>query len=347
MMKPGVKRVISTANDFDVTGLGIVGYYLKLYAVEQIIAEEDKSKELTEIATNLLDAIESYKGSVLSSEDEGATALKVLLHDENKAKMYVLNLAMQVYNNKLKQISSGPWDINLRRSLWCCIDLFQCVLHLWIKQLSDKEQASINKSIKYCKIYVTKLMKGEIGGTADSGSAKTLDVSDFTDAKHAYSDEQEDVTKDEEKSASEGEEIKEEEEEEEEEEEVREQVKEEKIQDDQDDDTELYEMMNKLKAIKPDDSPSRSLISLPNPPSDREETMETEQIVEIPDFVDSDNEIKPAYSKENLHEIMEKSTKIEQVQKHSRYAISALNYEDIKTAKNELVKALELLNSIK
>ena len=53
-----------------------------------------------------------------------------------------------------------------------------------------------------------------------------------------------------------------------------------------------------------------------------------------------------SYTKDELTKIMDRASKIEQIQKLAKYAISALNYEDLPTAKDELTKALDLLNSI-
>ena len=55
---------------------------------------------------------------------------------------------------------------------------------------------------------------------------------------------------------------------------------------------------------------------------------------------------KPTYTKNDLANMMDKADKIEKIQRFAKYAISALNYEDISTARDELTKALELLNTM-
>lgn len=52
-------------------------------------------------------------------------------------------------------------------------------------------------------------------------------------------------------------------------------------------------------------------------------------------------------TKENIGLIIDKSEHITIIQKHAKFAISALNYEDLDTAETELVKGLELLRSLK
>ncbi|CAH2352927.1 hypothetical protein CLIB1423_08S04302 [[Candida] railenensis] len=50
---------------------------------------------------------------------------------------------------------------------------------------------------------------------------------------------------------------------------------------------------------------------------------------------------------EDINEIIDKAELIAKVQKHAKFAISALNYEDIKTAEKELLEGLELIRNIK
>lgn len=52
-------------------------------------------------------------------------------------------------------------------------------------------------------------------------------------------------------------------------------------------------------------------------------------------------------TKENLQTILNTGEKITKVQKHAKFAISALNYEDIETAEKELLQGLEVLRLIK
>ncbi|KAK6463732.1 Vta1 like-domain-containing protein [Scheffersomyces coipomensis] len=49
----------------------------------------------------------------------------------------------------------------------------------------------------------------------------------------------------------------------------------------------------------------------------------------------------------NVHAILDKTESITKIQKHAKFAISALNYEDIVTAEKELNEGLELLKKLK
>lgn len=52
-------------------------------------------------------------------------------------------------------------------------------------------------------------------------------------------------------------------------------------------------------------------------------------------------------TKENVSLMVDKADQITKIQKHAKFAISALNYEDIETAERELLQGLELLRAVK
>lgn len=52
-------------------------------------------------------------------------------------------------------------------------------------------------------------------------------------------------------------------------------------------------------------------------------------------------------TKESLADIIDTTEQIAQIQKHAKFAISALNYEDLETAQKELTRSLEILNLVK
>ncbi|CAI4636349.1 BAQ_1a_G0036570.mRNA.1.CDS.1 [Saccharomyces cerevisiae] len=330
-MASNAARVVATAKDFDKVGLGIIGYYLQLYAVELILSEEDRSQEMTALATELLDTIEAFKKEIggeseAEDSDKSLHVMNTLIHDQEKAKIYMLNFTMSLYNEKLKQLKDGPWDVMLKRSLWCCIDLFSCILHLWKENISETSTNSLQKRIKYCKIYLSKLAKGEIG----SSDEKTLDYADFADDSEETKDE------------------------------------------DVDHQTSDLENNNndKVEGLVPKDQTTsyEPVDEVPEFIDDADSVNEEEQTVDKnEDAITKDEQqvvkkevdltrpsapSEPAaaehksYTKDELTKIMDRASKIEQIQKLAKYAISALNYEDLPTAKDELTKALDLLNSI-
>lgn len=52
-------------------------------------------------------------------------------------------------------------------------------------------------------------------------------------------------------------------------------------------------------------------------------------------------------TKENVSSMVSKADQITKIQKHAKFAISALNYEDLDTAERELLQGLELLRAVK
>lgn len=338
-----VNRLVSTSGDFDLTGLQIIGYYLRLYAIELLLSEQERSAELTELATELLTTVESYRDSVKSTDaSELGNPVYGLVHDQEKANMYLSNFALSLYNGKLKQVQEGPWDYTLQRGLWCCIDLFSCISHLW-----GDEDGSVKRRLKYCKVYLSKLVKGELGPGKESEqeseqepeqeSEQEVSRLESPGAKLDYQDFLDDEP----------------------EETVSEMVSRLKAAADEEDTEEEHEQ----EEIEEDEQSAD--ISLPLAPDNVPETRSVVAGVgaATPDFIDSDeaedettNEAVPEptvapvvekrdrYTKEQLHTMLERSAEIEKVQKMAKYAISALNYEDVATAKDELTKALEVLD---
>ncbi|CCE62137.1 hypothetical protein TPHA_0B04680 [Tetrapisispora phaffii CBS 4417] len=175
MLSPkDISRIHITAHDFDKAGLNILGYYLKLYIIEQVLNESERTKEATKLVTDLLDYIEAFKNEIETEKDEELAALKLLISDQNKAMAYTLKFTMTLYNSKLLQLKDGPWNNDLKRGLWCCIDLFNCILHLWGDKITDKEP--VRKCTKLCKIYLSKLAKGEIGASANDKLDNAIDM---------------------------------------------------------------------------------------------------------------------------------------------------------------------------
>lgn len=363
-----INRLITTSRDFDASGLDVISYYLRFYAVEEILCDESRPGEITELATELLNSVEEYKNSVeAGNEDDKNNATYILIHDQEKAKVYLSNFAMSLYNGKLQQVQKGPWDVNLRRGLWCCIDLFSCIIHLW-----DDPDGSYKKRIKYCKLYLSKLAKGQLGENMTKSEQPDPAVSKVSDTElnnyvekvnHDLSDSTEDQRS-------------------------REGVEEPEstpVQLDYNDfmeqedalapsDDEISNMLDRLRAKEEEEEKLNSnyeeergedaSFALPEVPVQLPSEATPK---EIPQFLDSEDEydmeqesdkenakveekkeVTPpkAHTRKELNDMMDTASKIEKIQRMAKYAISALNYEDIATAKDELTNALEVLNSI-
>lgn len=85
------------------------------------------------------------------------------------------------------------------------------------------------------------------------------------------------------------------------------------------------------------------------PPEPTEECEEEKSTPKPASRTGSTNNVKhhKPITKENLKTILDTGEQITQAQKHAKFAISALNYEDIETAEKELLQGLEVLRLIK
>lgn len=402
-----ITRVLQTARDFDSVGLVIISYYLRLYVVEEILSEKDRPEGLTHIASELLDAIEQFKTSVVditgsngadNTEDINNDALRKLINDQEKAKIYCLNFTMNLYNQKLEQVSHGPWDPDLKRGLWCCIDLFESILHLW--DFDTVAEESIRKRIKFCKLYLSKLAKGQLGNDKEIKGNQLKDE-EITNGQE-FQPNEDDINNVINDSLAETKE---------EEEQINKELKgsnnlqslttsnstgEEdgrdgneldhkgsepdfiEVKDDTPKDEDIQALINRLKEEGEDeeeDDDDEGKIDLHKEEEDEEEEEVYDEAEELnfelptaptnistqqtPEFIDSDNgdlkehkQDEPTspshhqYSQQELLEMMDQSAKIEKIQKLAKYAISALNYEDTVTAKDQLTEALNLLNTM-
>ncbi|AQZ14066.1 VTA1 (YLR181C) [Zygosaccharomyces parabailii] len=327
-----VTRLVATAGDMDISGLAAVGYYLRLYAVELILGELQRPKEQTELATELLNQVEEYKGIVDAAKDEDPAAY-TLLHDQGKAKTYVLNFAMSLYNEKLLQLQKGPWDQALRRGLWCCLDLFNCAGKLW-----DMEEI-VKDRIKYCKIYLTRIAKEK------SPPGATLPDAPSEEPEVAI-----DILKDAEKSK-----------------ELKELDYADFIMDTQTTDDEIDNMLKKLKASDaaqeegepeflddesnelPQNKLTDHIAKENNAVADNTLHREGNKVhtpPSLPIVAPAPPSVSIPATTVDLQSIMDRSAAFEQVQRRAKYAISALNYEDVATARQELTAALSLLEKL-
>ncbi|KAG0664361.1 hypothetical protein C6P45_000637 [Maudiozyma exigua] len=348
-----LKREIRRAEEFDTAGLGIISYYLRLYIVEILLSRDERTSEETEIASQILDMIENFKKSIneLPDDTREKETLLTLVTDDAKAKTYVTNFAMTLYNQQLTRIQSGPWDQDLIGALWCCIDLFNCILHLWSRR-DTKTTEALEKRIKYCKVYISKIIKGEIGqGKEDDEQLEQTEGGE----------ELEEQTQEPDEDKGEATENKYEN--------IGITTESETVQDNELDNTSNNEQANDTDNEQNKDTDNASLVSHKSGTTtdsvtnlqdditkmnlnDTEPAREESASLNEPEFIDSDNEVsvppnqQTRYSTCELTGMMDRSDRIEKAQKCAKYAISALNYEDIATARDELTKAMDLLNTL-
>lgn len=350
-------RVLKLAREL--AGLPVISYYLKLYAAEIILDEKERDEDATQTVVSILDEVEEFRNS---ADDEGT---KLLLHDKEKALAFAMNLAMSIYNGILVQIQNQQVDSEIRKGLWCCIDLFQCCKHLWGDSMDEVVRKQCDKRIKYAKYYLMKLKKGELGSSPEvlpegmQESSPSVPLEDMPDPsgfplvpgeiKDRYT-EPKATTPD----LTDGNQPEEEGDmptfvDDEEEAPTFQEEPEEPEELEQPEDPEETAFQKEPSVPleptpEPTPEPSPKVASKATP----KETPEPEPAPEpTPEPLPRVKATPPAPSKiSTLKEIMSREEIVHKAQKSAKYAISALNYDDIATAKKELKAALQALEEL-
>ncbi|QEU60252.1 Vta1 [Kluyveromyces lactis] len=301
------KRVLKLSKELST--LPVISYYLKLYAAELILNEKERDGEATELVMSLLDDVESFKNEV---NDEGT---KVLLNEKDKALAFVLNLAMSIYNGILVQIQDDRINDDIGKGLWCCIDLFQCCKHIWADSMDAVVKEQCDKRIKHSKYYLMKLKRGQLQSEkkpqqTTSEPTNSNPLSEVEDEIPNFVEDLEDQP-------------------------LFEEPKDSQIAQQHDPSPYLGvdESVEKLKQLK--------------------STLPTKESPEVPIKLTTPEPIKlespkPAVRHDvaTLKEIMSREHRIQKAQRSAKYAISALNYDDIVTAKAELQQAFKLIEDL-
>ncbi|SCU95694.1 LAFA_0G01684g1_1 [Lachancea sp. 'fantastica'] len=354
-----VKRSLRLCGDFEYA-MPVIAYYLKLYVVEELLGLAERDEEVIENATKLLNEIEEFKQG---AEDE---AVLQLLKDQHKAMVYCLNFALSLYNEQLAKIQANNLGNDLSRALWCCVDLLTAILALWGGKEATKDEVSqCQKRIKMCKLLLSKLARGELGANVVGSLSPEVNQ----EPPHSkmpqndvqpLDDEEEEIEEEENESDVDPEKVEEFIASLERESALTEDPQKKMVSDDAKADTtqesketdDLIRKMRELDAepVSPEDS-SEPELQLPQAPT---------HIGQPPVFLDDENidpveeAVQPTivtqkpihYNPDDLKSMWNREDQIAAIQKTARFAISALNYEDLKTAKLELTKALQQLEEI-
>ncbi|SCU99052.1 LAME_0G01640g1_1 [Lachancea meyersii CBS 8951] len=367
-----VKRCLRLCGDFEYA-MPVIAYYLKLYVVEEFLGLQERNEEVIANATRLLDDIEQFKQSV---QDE---AEQHLLKDQQKAKVYCMNFTLSLYNEQLSKVQNKLIAGDLARALWCCIDLFSAILALWGKtEATADEVTQCQKRIKVCKLFLSKLARGELGSETVEKSQepeyKPEQVVCPQDSDMGLSStEQNDVEVTDDEDDDDGDEAIEQTSQPESQPEVDPVEVESFLKSLEQDPALAQEIEDKNPSSDNDNGEDdngtqhlkdteelirkmRELGSEPAPPStDSEPELQLPQapteIGRLPDFEEAAQPTidiqKPVHFKpDDLKAMWNREDQIAVIQKAARFAISALNYEDLKTAKRELTKALQQLEEL-
>ncbi|KAG7811924.1 hypothetical protein KL921_002190 [Ogataea angusta] len=306
-----------------------IAYLCKLYAAELILDNQlhQTSKEIEQYALQLLDEIEQEKAAIKESSSKSFE----IINDPASSFKLVWGFATAIFDRSFKEIANHTATKKTVENFKAALDFYQ-VLNLWPEQLKDKRQ-QLDKYQKYAKFHATRILKAIKNGE---------DPNDY-------------VTPEEEREVAGWDDA-----------------------DSQKPESPSLALPNPPSEINsPEKSPKDTPVetsppALPSAPDSLEDSLnlpaapaiikeEPNKLglpktpAKVPDLPAPKPEpkpepksqpktpAKPALSKEDIQQMMQTDEIIAQAQKRARFAISALNYEDIETAIKELQLALELL----
>ncbi|CCH43377.1 Vacuolar protein sorting-associated protein [Wickerhamomyces ciferrii] len=323
----------------------IISYFCKLYTVEQILNQglHQTNEKISTFALYLLDSIETFKND--SSND-----VLDIINDKETSQIYIINFSDKIFNNSLNQIHQKKSGKSTALGFLASVNFYE-LLKLWNED--DKksiDQDEINKKIRYGKFHAARILKNLKKGE-DPNEYDPPELNPVEDEDDDVVDEKEEVEKKEVDSVT------------------NDLNDEQKEQEEQDDLGLGLPQVPKFIDDEPKSDPSpkpepkKSLsndtskesspnFQLPNPPNSKPEestNLPTKPVVSSPSPQVTKSTPTPAKSDTTQSDINDwiKSGEIYQkAQKHAKFAISAMNYEDKDTAIKQLNDALELLNRL-
>ncbi|CUM68388.1 uncharacterized protein PRCAT00006111001 [Priceomyces carsonii] len=350
----------------------VVSYYCKIYVLEHILANKlhTKSKENEQFAVLLLDNTEKIHSN---EDDEG---LHKVLKDKNLSTGIVMSFSYKLFNSCLEELGNfkRTRKLELVQKIRATIN-FLSLLGIFANEESgvdfkkltgDKAETpnqfdDLNKNkIKILKFQLSKLIKDEIPEKNDDEELEkelNQELENLTPSSSPGEDLEDDLEEDSKEHLDTPEEK---------DHQRREASSEAGVKLPQaphflpEDDDEEVKLPGAPKFL-PDDDPTKinktSSIHVFTPETDHESehlpngapepTPAPEKGKRALSHAPMSHSSAPPINKENVNSMMEKGDQIAKVQKHAKFAISALNYEDLETAETELLQGLELLKLIK
>lgn len=288
-----------------------------LYAIEEILDSgiHTSDEDIAVLAGELLDYVEAQK----KSEDENN--LKEIVNDKDLSIGYILNFSDTIFNNSLKQITEKRSNKNTGFNLLTSVTFYE-ILKLFtdyenLQYIIDPEE--LNKRKKYAKFHAARILKSLKNGE---------DPNEYTAPVEKKEDDETLPIVEPDGSNSDG---------------------------------------LGLPDVKPTIEPSRSPtvdpeeeddISsiLPKPPTSKPKHLDESTSTPDLGLPDTSNLELPKIPQPaspiqqepvNVEEIIEVNEIYTEAQKHAKFAVSAMNYEDKETSIRELEKAIELLNKLR
>ncbi|KAK9239291.1 Vta1 like-domain-containing protein [Lipomyces kononenkoae] len=300
-----IANFVKRANELENTDR-IISYYCKYYAIEEALAARVHQNDpaAAEYVTNLLDIVENDKGN-LQDQDT--------ITDEIVGQAYVEKFATRVFANADKDI------INKKATRTTASNLLAASNFLELLKLFGEPDQSLLDRIKYCKFHAARILKAYALGE----DPNAYEPADVTSESHLL--EPESTTIDHVSSS---------------------------LQQASLDGTSTTHPVSSTPSLPLPSSPPAlaqdlSPVSAPSAPprsfSPPVAAQEIPSASSMSSMHSYQHQEKHKVSKVEVQQIMDDAEKFSLAQKHSRYAISALNYEDVDTAVKELKAALRLL----
>lgn len=318
----------------------IIAHYCRLHAAQQILAKglHQNDPEVAKFATALLDQIETSKSGQDPDSPLSTEQAQSILNDEQTANAYVENFALNVFAKADADIYNKQSN-KVTASKFMAAAVFLDVL----KVFQDQLDSNITEKIKYSKFQASRILKAIKNGQ---------DPNDYEPpGEKTQEDELEELEHEQNEQKDQG-------------------------QDQDEEESDIPKLpaapptLPKTPENKPKGTPTRMLPGGPPVPSaptwlpDDNNNDDDDNKTDSPDItpnqppqdskqqhftptappIDTTTNTKPI-TKDDVQTIVDQNQLVNTAQKHAKFAISALNYDDKYTAIKELEKALRLLKN--
>lgn len=288
----------------------IIAYFCKLYAVQQVLATKlhQSDDEVKQFATDLLGDIETAKESEALMKPE---SLEIITNDE-VGQAYVANFGNSIFERAAKAVDE-------RRTTKATAQTFLAAVNfLELQQIWDSSDDEVKQQIKYAKFQAARILRalkeGEDPNQPEPSQSDTNQEEDELELPETPADNP--VTLPSTPATPPD-------------------VSLPVIPDAQPNDLGLPRIPGATPSVPfdydaPPKKPDQTDFSQPQAPPERKVAQQPAK----PKAVD-------------VKTVLAEAATTTSAQKHAKYAISALNYDDIDTAMAELTKALEILRNFK
>lgn len=284
-------------------------------------------ESISGFAIALLDDIEQFKKN--NEQD-----VLEILNDKESSILYVINFGDKIFNNSLKQIQDHKSNKGTALGFLASVNFYD-LLKLWPDETEVYDSGDVLKKTRYAKFHAARILKSlRKGEDPNEYDPPELDVKDDEDGQ----EEEEEISGEQQPAGL-----------------PKEEVSLPSVNDDEEEPSlALPQVPNFIdEAPKQEKSVAKSVersespeFKLPEPPK----ALPKPKSPELSSSLDPDP-VRPVpkgreYSKNDISQIIESGEIYNKAQKHAKFAISAMNYEDKETALKQLNEAIDLLSRL-